>query len=150
QFRVRWRLTARSEIAGGADEARTEMMEPHAIDEDPCRERIDRIHQRTRQVRPAAALLQWTRIDRLDETPRHDGPRTIWIPTLEDPRRIGDRQVRQDHGPRRRFGPVDQPLFKILEQRLELALARTIRKQRQESPVHLEWHVRRGVRAIKN
>ena len=58
QFRVRRRLAAPAEIAGRADEAVAEMMQPDAVDHHAGGERVVLAGDGAGQLQPAAAFFE--------------------------------------------------------------------------------------------
>ena len=129
QVRVRGRLAAEAEVAGRADEAGAEVVQPDAVDQHAGRQRVLRVGDGAGQPQAAAAVAEGAAIlagDHFEELPRHRLAGAVRVAAAEDARLVRRRGIDEYHRPRRRGRAVGPPLFDRLAQLLQLGLRRPI------------------------
>src|SRR5262249_42229304 len=86
---MRWEVAAKAEIVHAAYDSRPKEMMPDAVDDHPCRQRISRIGEPFRQLRPATRIRRNRMARRaggndLNEAARHFGAELIRVAANRD------------------------------------------------------------------
>src|SRR5579863_10004635 len=108
---MRRRFAANAEIAGSADQTRTEQVLPDAVDKDPRRQRVLATGDGLCQFQPAAPLTERRRLiaQESDKSARNETAGPVRVPAQKDSRFVGNRVVDEDHRARWSMRTVHHP-----------------------------------------